>query len=658
MSDQDDVEDVIIIGGGFTGISAARELQKLGVKFKLLDSFTDHLGGRAYSYDPGHTNGVRFDHGAEYIGDLQNDIMQLIKEELPPDALVNGANLRHPYPYQVMLLAGKKHVFRLDQSLFGITGIPPDIGLGAMLGVIGLLAEMTLIEIQIDTWEPWKGPQYLLDFDKIDVWSWIGSKKWVNPTAADLMRISIEALISVEPSQVSPYYLFWYTACNSGFINEVNDDAGGPQQYWLKGGMSELAEKFAKPVIDSIQQGVTVTKIDLSGDVVHVTKQTADGATSTAKAKKVLVAVSPSTAGKITYVPDVPPARRALFDMPMGKTLKCQVFYKSSWWHDSGGKNFNGYCGGANNPVLWVMDNSPPPGVDDSVHILMTFTVAAQLDKLGPNPTHEQIEALVTGAIRDFFDDDRALAGSSEYIRLVSYTWSPSEKNVGGGPNTVFTPGALTGAPGQIMDQHWDDKVFFASSENAKNLTPVSKGPKWDLFNDDKLPKYTDDGILKPDPAPPYFSNYSDYRQSLGYMDGGIISGRYVAHEIAQSLGVPNSLPAKAAIEGLLHSDPSITEDHAPEHVATVLEKLKELVEDAGTIASGKWLHHALEKALAGDSTEDVVKRLMKVRDFAAAAAPHLDSTDDAPPESAGVIAKIKSFGKDIEEAIKKKLHL
>lgn len=573
-----EVFDVLVIGGGFSGLSAARELTKLGAKIRLLDSYSDHLGGRAYSFDAKIPEGsaLRFDHGAEYVGDAQNTIMAEVRKLLPEGSLVNGAELRLPHPDEVMVLNSTRYCFKSSDSLFGIPGAPPQLGVVAAIGMVGMIAEMSLIEALIDVVEPWNGPEWLLALDKVDVWSWLGEKKWLVPTVKDLMRISIEALLSVEPSQISPYYLLWYTACNNGFLNEINDDAGGPQQYWLSTGTSSLAERYADPVRSVIRQGTRATSIDLRGDVVRVTTDHGE----VVLAKKVLVATSPSTAGKISYLPEPCAARKALMAEPMGKTLKCQVFYKSAWWHDSNGLSYDGYVGGANYPILWVMDNSAADG--GAPHVLMTFTVGAQVDALGPSPTKEAIVTLVTGTLRDLFLDDRALAGSSEFIRLDHYFWTPDEPFVGGGPNTVFTPGMLTGDAGKIMDQPWDDKVFFASAENAKNLTPKSTSPRFDFFAKENLPQYDANSVLLPTSVPPFSSKYSDMRTDLGYMSGAMESGRYVAHEIAASLGLPNELPRSRAAgaqptepshEPMLSSKP-MTEEHVAEILAALRDEL------------------------------------------------------------------------------------
>lgn len=664
-----EVLDVVIVGGGFTGITAARELSRRGITFRLLDASPDHLGGRAFSYDPEVTPGsaCRFDHGAQYVGDTQNDLMQLIHELMPPDALVNGAHLRAPYPSQVILIDGKRHVFDLEDSLFGIKGVPPELGLGGAIAFLGLLAEMMLIEIQIDTLEPWNGPEELLALDQVSIRAWMDSKDWVPQAVKDLLQLSVEALLSVETDEISIYYLLWYSACNNGFLTAINDDTAGPQQYWLKEGLGTLAERYAQPIRDRITQDTFVDRIDLGGEHVAVTTRGGE----TLLARKVLVAMSPHTAGRLTYVPEPPAGRRALMDMPMGRTLKCQVFYRSAWWHDVGGRHFNGYGGGSNRRVLWTMDNSPPPEAGDDTHVLMTFTVGARCDELGPDATQAEIEAWVTGGIRDFFEDDRALSTSTEFVKLVSHRWAENDPYVGGGPNTVFPVGKLTEL-GRHMNEAWDDRVFFASAENALNLHPSSTSPRWNVFHHDNMPEYSKDGLLLADPPPPYRTNYSDMRQSAGYVDGAIVSGRWVAAVIAESLGVDARRAAPAALAPSLPTPPQ-PRRRSPAEVLGVVESLHAAAHSLdrdglrattprlrGNEAYASWVHRAVVEALdGGDAAGDPVQRLTRVRDFAAAIAPQLAGGRDAPPDSTDelpVLERVRVLVAEADAKIREKL--
>jgi len=632
----DDILDVLILGAGFSGLSAARELDELGARFRVLDAYSDHLGGRAYSYRLNDDLG--FDHGAEYLGDLQNGIMKLARTLLPEGEIVNGASLRVDAPEEVMFLADHRFCFDKADAALGIQGIPPDIGVISLLGIIGALAEMTLIELFIDVAEPWRSPAWAVALDQVTVEAWMAERPWLDARARALMRISVEALLSVEPAQISPFYLLWYTACNDGLLNEVNDDAGGPQQYWLKKGMSHLAERFAEPIRDRIDQGVRVVRVDHGGDVVRVEAQ--DGAVY--RARRLLLATSPHSTGRIQFTPEPPPDRRALFDLPMGKTVKCQVFYSSRWWYDSHGLKYDGYVGGADFPVCWVMDNTPPDGAASGPFVLMTFTVGAQVDKLGAAPTDAHIQQVVLDALVFLFHDERA----RQIDRIVIHRWVPADPFVGGGPNTVFTPGVLTGAPGRLLDQPWGDKLFFASSENARNLHPRSTSPTWSLLAGENLPAYGPDCVLLPTSKPPFTSRYSDMRRSLGYMDGALESGRFGAHQVARSLGLAGHalVDAPAAASRLEPAAPAEATPLTPADAATLLAAVLDELHPAtpvraGLVSATSRLREAILRGLTRtgklSTSADHPAALTALRDFAVSVIGHASADQAAASEEA-----------------------
>jgi monoamine oxidase len=503
------VLDVLIIGAGFTGISAARELQKLGVtNFKVLEGAKDHVGGRAYSYDSPIPSGgggtLRFDRGAEYVGDKQEAMKQLIQELGLKNEMVDGVTLRGDLN-RVMVIAGTRYVFPLSKSYPGLKGIPPNIGAVNAIAIFGMIAAITLLERSINVLEPWKVGT-LRHLDHVTVERWLDDQRWAGPIVKDLVRVAVQALLSVEASEISPYYLFWYTACNDGFMNETNDDTGGPQQYWLTGGTGGLAQAFARPISNDILLGRVVSKIERMNGNLRVYTQ--DGETYVAR--KVVVATSPHSAQRISFPPELPKAYRSLMMQPMGRTLKCQVFYKKPFWRANG---YAGYVGAVNSRTVWVMDNSPLDG--KGPYVLMTFTVGTELDKLGAKPDQATIKRFITESLRFQLDDDRALSTSAEFLEIRSYLWNSDEPNVGGGPNTVLAPGMLSGEVGRVMNQTWNDEVFFASAENARALHPK-----------------------------PRAHGISYERAGLGYMSGAIESGRTIANEVAATLHTAPPRPA------------------------------------------------------------------------------------------------------------------
>lgn len=564
---------VLIIGGGFTGISAAADLAAAGVDFQLLEAHPARIGGRVRSFghrvgDPGSRE-YFFEHGAQYIGASQSEIFQLAQRHLP-HAIIDGFAARLPWSDQVTVLQGKRHVNSRDEWLFGIGGIPPELDVWTTLAVLLLIQEIEAIERAIHVTEPWASPPEIAALDEVTLAQWF-SRPWIPPHARDLVTISVQALLSAEAHEISALYFFWYCACNGGFLNLINDEAGGPQQYYLATGLGALLERIAAPFQDRIHVGCPVARVAQKkrangSGYVQVTLQ--DGAVW--EADKVIVAMSPSTAGRLSYDPPLQGERKALFSVPMGRTIKCVVFYDTPWWRDSHGRRYSGYAGAASSPVLWVMDNSPPGPENKGVHALMTFTVGEAADSLGPYPSREAVERHVTEALAFLFDDPRALSTSPHFIELVSATWNPAESWVGGGPNMLLKPGMLTGSdrPARLLNEPWNDLIYFASAETARKLAP-SGAPTWTPGADPTQP-----GV------------YSDHRQGLGYLDGAVIAGRYVAAQVRGAAPPPASpSPASAVPSAPPPEPPQLT----PEQVKQALTILAQTLHAATAIDVAAW---------------------------------------------------------------------
>jgi monoamine oxidase len=68
--------NVVVIGAGFTGLSAARALKDAGVDFVLLEA-RDHVGGRVESRLNGL--GERVDTGGQFLCDDMPELLALVK---------------------------------------------------------------------------------------------------------------------------------------------------------------------------------------------------------------------------------------------------------------------------------------------------------------------------------------------------------------------------------------------------------------------------------------------------------------------------------------------------------------------------------------------------------------------------------------------------
>ena len=70
-------KDVIIIGAGASGLSAAKELTKLGLTYTVIEG-SHRIGGRAYSEEI--APGVWFDLGCSQLEGAQNTFLPIANE--------------------------------------------------------------------------------------------------------------------------------------------------------------------------------------------------------------------------------------------------------------------------------------------------------------------------------------------------------------------------------------------------------------------------------------------------------------------------------------------------------------------------------------------------------------------------------------------------
>ena len=121
------------------------------------------------------------------------------------------------------------------------------------------------------------------------------------------------------------------------------------------GGSQRISVLLARRLGRRVRLGAPVRRIeqDAHGVVVH-----ADG--HTVRARRVVVAVPPTLAGRIAYGRPLPAARDQLTQrMPQGSVIKCLAVYDEPFWRADG---LSGQVQSDTGPIKITYDNSPPSG--------------------------------------------------------------------------------------------------------------------------------------------------------------------------------------------------------------------------------------------------------------------------------------------------------
>ncbi|TRC88039.1 flavin monoamine oxidase family protein [Mesorhizobium sp. WSM4310] len=285
LTDELERTDVVIVGAGFTGLSAALELKQAGIDFVLLEA-RDRVGGRVEAVRNGL--GERIDSGGQFLCEDMPEVMALAKARGKTfvETYVEGDFTTHPS----MRPKDAKQTYHGAMAIRErMNGVEPD--------------DPSIAGMSVATWLEQQP-------DPID--------------AKTAFRSMIEGLWCLPMDKVP----LWHLIDNDRRItNEVPE-----LQYSLRETMQSLAEDLAGDLGDRVRLGEPVTRVENGSQGVRVV--TDNGVT---QARRVLVALPPATAAKLAFAPALPATlAKALGVWESGAVIKILVRYPKPFWREQG----------------------------------------------------------------------------------------------------------------------------------------------------------------------------------------------------------------------------------------------------------------------------------------------------------------------------------
>lgn len=289
---------VVVVGGGFAGLACAYELRSAGCDVTVVEA-RNRVGGRVLSFGD-FIPGRNMEGGAELIGSNHPTwVAYAEKFKLEFLDVVEDDALEAPIILNGKQLAGEE-VEKLWEEL--------DKAVSEMNGDAAKVVED----------EPWKTPDAAA-LDKKTVAEWIAAQK-----CSDLCKAAIRAQLQADNG----------AACDKqsylGMLTQVK--GGGVEKYWTdsevyrcKGGNQQLALKLADEIgKDRVVMKLAATEIAIKSGGAEV--KCADG--RKIECDEVVVAVPPSTWGKIKFSPELP----AALNPQMGVNIKYLSHLKGRFW--------------------------------------------------------------------------------------------------------------------------------------------------------------------------------------------------------------------------------------------------------------------------------------------------------------------------------------
>ncbi|MET0757249.1 MAG: flavin monoamine oxidase family protein [Mycobacterium sp.] len=395
--------DVVVVGAGFAGLSAARDLVRLGYDVVVLEG-RDRVGGRSATTT---IAGTPVDLGGTFVGPTQDAVLALAAEL--------GCETVPTYGRGKNLIRWRGRVRSYRSTI-------PRLSMLELVDVSRIQWRFERISRQVPVHEPWTAPTaHKLDAQSLDAWL---RSVYAGASTRDLMAIVARVTWGCEPDEVSMLHAVRYVKAAGG-LGRMLDVEGGAQQDRFPGGTQQIAVRMADEL---------GPRVVLSSVVRRIERRAEDGVTveydqGGVAARSVIVAIPPEHRAGIVFEPALPAEYEKLAQhWPQGRLSKAYAAYDTPFWRADGR---SGEAVSDEGPVFITFDVSPG---DKGPGILLGFTDARTFDPLSAADRR-----------------DRALAGFAtlfgdaalQPIDYIDHCWG-TEKFAPGGPTAAVPPGSWT----------------------------------------------------------------------------------------------------------------------------------------------------------------------------------------------------------------------
>lgn len=425
--------DVVVVGAGFAGLAAARELVGFGYEVAVLEG-RDRVGGRSSTTT---IAGIPVDLGGTFVGPTQDAVVALAREL--------GCETVPTYRRGKNLIQWRGRVRAYRSTI-------PRLSMLELFDVSRIQWRFDRICRRVPVAEPWTAATAeTLDEQSLD--GWLRSLR-ASASTRDLMAIMARVTWGCEPDQVSMLHAVRYVKAAGG-LSRMLDVEGGAQQDRFPGGTQQIALRMTDELGARVRLNAIVRRIERHADGTSTVSSNRGNIT----AKAVIVAIPPAHRACIDFSPALPAEYDKLAQhWPQGNLSKAYAAYDTPFWRANG---CSGEALSDEGPVFITFDVSPD---DKGPGILLGFTDARTFDPLTPA---ERRDRALAGFAALFGDEAR------HPIDYVDHCWG-TEDFAPGGPTAAVPPGSWTSYGPWLRKPV--DGIFWAGTETSDEWTGFLDG--------------------------------------------------------------------------------------------------------------------------------------------------------------------------------------
>ena len=434
--------EVCVVGAGFAGLAAARQLVAGGARVVVLEA-RHRVGGRTWNREM--PDGLSVSVGGTWLGAGQERMFQLCKDV--------GVDTYEQFSHG-------DHLLRLDDTNVRYHGsaVPKRylVGLGAYALAMRRLSRMA---DRVPLERPWDADG-AEELDARTLSEWMSSRRNVpSKLGRELTQMAMRVLFCTDPAELSVLGALVLARGGEGTRRrfEYYTDSALTETHLIDGDPPAVADRIAAGLGDALHLGQAVRAISQSDAGVEV--HTDDLVVA---AQRVVVATPPVLASRIAFDPALPPGHQhLLLRMVPGAAIRVITTYAEPFWREDG---LCGESADAHSPVVITIDQCPMQGTPG---VLSSYAFGPEALRLASlHAARRRAEWL--GELAKRFGP-----AAGEPTGYLETDWSAEEWSQGG-MISHFSPGVLTTYGTALREPA--GRIHWAGAERATEMHGLIEG--------------------------------------------------------------------------------------------------------------------------------------------------------------------------------------
>ncbi|GIH23407.1 monoamine oxidase [Acrocarpospora phusangensis] len=420
--------DVVVVGAGLAGLSAARAARAKGMSVLVLEA-RDRVGGKTWNREL--PDGRAVEGGGQWIGPDQLHVNALVRElglETYP-TFMSGDSMR--------LVGDEVRRFAQDEDPW-TDEERSDINQA--------VAALERLAAKIDPQTPWKG-RTGEEIDKITFENWL-TTTCATAAAREFFTGFLAGIWACDVWEVSLLHIVAGIAAAGGRVERMTGVEGAAQQDRIVGGSQRIALAMARELGDAVVLGAPVRAVAQDADGVTVS---ADGVE--ARAAYAVVAVPPALTSRIRFTPALSPGRDQFMQRAaMTNTIKIHVVYERPFWREQG---LSGELRSPGSALALTFDNAPR---DSDLGVIVGFVEAARATAFRRLTEFERRRTVIDQLVLAFG------AEAAAPLEIIEVDWT-AETWSRGAHQILMAPGTWSSLGRHIREP--EGRVHWAGAETA-----------------------------------------------------------------------------------------------------------------------------------------------------------------------------------------------